>query len=220
MKTDLQLKHDVEEELEWDPAVSASRIGVEVTGRVVTLSGHPSSYAEKLAAEQAAQRVGGVRAVVVRMDVVLPGDEVRADEDIANVVRSILLWTVGLADDAVHVQVEHGHVILSGMVDWAWQRQMASNAISSLRGVTEMRNLIGVRHPVEADTIGEQIRKAMQRHAEREAKHITVTVHDGTVTLSGKVDSSAERAVARGAAWMAPGVRAVVDDLEVERARI
>jgi osmotically-inducible protein OsmY len=219
MKTDLELKHDVEEELEWSPTVNASHIGVEVTNRVVTLSGEPTSYAEKLAAEHAAQRVGGVRAVVVRMDVHLPGHEVRDDEDIANVVRSILLWTVGLADDAVHVQVEHGHVTLSGTVDWAWQSQMAWRAISSLRGVTGVKNRIDVRHVVEAAAIGEQIRNAMQRHAEREAKHIDVVVHDGTVTLSGKVDSSAERALARGAAWMVPGVHAVVDDLEIERAR-
>lgn len=219
MKTDLQLKHDVEAELEWEPAVNASHIGVEVANRVVTLSGQPSSYAEKLAAEQATQRVGGVRAVVVRMDVHLPGHEVRSDEDIANVVRSILLWTVGVSDDAVHVRVEQGRVILSGTVDWAWQSQMALRAISPLRGVTGVTNLIDVRQVVEAATIGEQIRSAMRRHAEREAKHINVAVHDGTVTLSGKVDSSAERALARGAAWMVPGVRAVVDDLEIERAR-
>lgn len=219
MKTDLQLKHDVEEELEWAPAVNASHIGVEVANRVVTLSGHPSSYAEKLAAEHAAQRVGDVRAVVVQMDVRLPGDDVRLDEDIASVVRSLLRWTVGLSDEAVRVQVEHGRVTLAGTVDWAWQSQMASRAISPLRGVTSVTNLIDVRYAVEPVAIGEQIRKAMQRHAEREAKHIDVVVHEGTVTLSGKVDSSADRAVARGAAWMVPGVRAVVDDLEVERTR-
>lgn len=216
MKTDLELKHDVEEELEWEPAVTASDIGVEVKDRVVTLSGHPSSYAAKLAAEHAAHRVDGVRAVVVEMAVCLPGHDVRTDEDIANIARSILRWTVGLHEDSVHVQVEHGHVLLTGAVDWAWQSQVAARVIGQLRGVTSMVNHIDVRHNVEPEIIGKQIHAAMQRHVEREAKHIHVTVHDGTVTLTGKVYSFAERAVARGAAWSTPGVHAVVDDLVVE----
>lgn len=216
MKTDLDLKHDVEEELEWEPAVNASDIGVEVKDCVVTLSGHPSSYAAKLAAEHAAHRVDGVRAVVVEMQVRLAGHDVRTDEDIANIAHSILRWTVGLHEDSVRVQVEQGHLQLSGTVDWAWQSQMAARVIGQLRGVTGVVNHIEVRHTLEPDAIGKQIHSAMQRHAEREAKHIRVTVHDGTVTLTGKVHSFAERAVARGAAWSAPGVRAVVDDLIVE----
>lgn len=216
MKTDLQLKHDVEAELEWEPAVSTSNIGVEVAERVVTLSGHPSSFAEKLAAERAAQRVGGVRAVVVDMKVRLLDSDVRTDADIASVALSILHWTVGLHESAVHVQVEKGHVTLTGDVEWSWQSQMAARSISQLRGVIDVVNRISVQRTVAPETIGAQIRSAMQRHAEREAQHIGVSVHEGTVTLSGKVHSQAERAVARGAAWAAPGVRAVVDDLVVE----
>lgn len=216
MKTDLQLKHDVEEELEWEPAVNASDIGVEVKDRVVTLSGHPPSYAEKLAAEHAARRVDGVRAVVVEMEVRLPGHDVRTDEDIAGIAQSVLRWTVGLHEDSVHVQVEQGRVWLTGAVEWAWQSQMAARVISQLRGVTGVVNHVEVRHVVAAGTIGAQIHSAMQRHADREAKHIHVAVHEGTVTLSGTVHSVAERAVARGAAWAVPGVRAVVDDLVVE----
>ncbi|RQH05789.1 BON domain-containing protein [Paraburkholderia dinghuensis] len=216
MKTDLDLKHDVEEELEWEPAVTASDIGVEVNDRVVTLSGHPSSYAAKLAAEHAARRVDGVRAVVVEMQVRLAGHDVRTDEDITNIARSILRWTVGLHEDSVRLQVDRGHVLLTGEVDWTWQSQMAARVIGQLRGVTGVVNHIDVRHTLEPETIGRQIHSAMQRHAEREAAHIRVTVHDGTVRLTGKVHSSAERAVARGAAWSAPGVRAVIDDLIVE----
>lgn len=216
MKTDLDLKHDVEEELEWEPAVNAPDIGVEVKDGVVTLSGHPSSYAEKLAAEHAAHRVGGVRAVVVELEVRLPGHDVRTDEDIATIARSILRWTVGLHEDSVQVEVERGHVRLTGAVDWAWQSQMAARVIGQLRGVTGVVNHIDVHHAVAPEVIGEQIHSAMKRHAEREAKHIRVTVHEGTVTLTGKVHSYAERAVARGAAWSTPGVRAVVDDLTVE----
>ncbi|SAK95476.1 BON domain protein [Caballeronia arationis] len=106
MKTDMKLKQDVEEELDWTPDVDATHIGVEVRDGVVTLSGHPASYAEKLAAEVAAQRVSGVKAVVVEMDVRLPNAEVRDDEEIAHAAQSVLRWTVGLRADAVKLQVE------------------------------------------------------------------------------------------------------------------
>lgn len=216
MKTDLQLKHDVEAELEWEPAVTASNIGVEVKDGVVTLAGHLASLREKIAAEQAVQRVGGVRALVVELDVRLPGDDMRTDADIAHIARSVLNWTAGLSEDAVQVQVEHGHVVLKGAVDTAWQSQAAARAVAQLRGVAGVVNHIEVRHAVAPDKISKDILEAMRRHADREARHIQVTVDEGTVRLSGKVHSFAERAVARGAAWAAPGVRAVVDDLIVE----
>ncbi|KDB08226.1 transport-associated protein [Burkholderia sp. lig30] len=216
MKTDKQVKQDVEDELEWDPAVDATRIGVEVEDRVVTLSGHPASYAEKVAAEKAAHRVAGVKAVVVEMEVHLPHDDHHTDEDVAKAVRAVLHWTVGLPDEVIKVQVEKGWVTLTGKVDWGYQRQLALRAISQMRGVTGVSDQIEVGGDVAPGDIGANIRKAMQRHADREAKHIEVIVHDGTVTLNGKVGSYAERAVARGAAWSAPGVRAVVDNLVVE----
>lgn len=216
MKTDLQLKHDVEAELEWDPAVTASTIGVEVKDGIVTLSGHLASLREKIAAEQAVQRVGGVRAMVVELDVRLPGEDVHTDEDIANIARSVLRWTTGLSEDSVQVQVEHGHVDLSGGVDEAWQSQMVVRAIAQLRGVAGVTNHIEIRHTVAPEQVGRDILEAMRRHADREARHIQITVNEGTVRLSGTVHSFAERAVARGAAWAAPGVRAVVDDLTVE----
>jgi hyperosmotically inducible protein len=186
-----------------------------VRDRVVTLSGHPCSYAEKLAAEKAAQRVAGVKAVVVEMDVRLLDTDVRTDEEIANAVRTILHWTVGLGEEAVKVQVEKGWVTLCGEVDCAHQSQIATRTISQMRGVTGVSNLIQIGGDAAADGIGEQIGKALQRHAEREAKHIGVKVHEGTVTLTGTVDSMAERSAVRGAAWSAPGVHAVVDNLTV-----
>ncbi|MEX3916391.1 BON domain-containing protein [Paraburkholderia sp. BR10872] len=216
MKTDLQLKHDVEAELEWEPAVTASNIGVEVKDGVVTLAGHLSSLGEKIAAEQATRRVGGVRALVIELDVHLPGEDVRTDEDIAHIARSVLRWTAGLTEDAVQVQVERGHVVLRGAVDWPWQSQTAVRAIAQLRGVADVMDHIEIHHKVGPDQISKDILDAMRRHADREARHIQVTVQEGTVRLSGKVHSFAERSVARGAAWAAPGVRAVVDDLTVE----
>jgi osmotically-inducible protein OsmY len=216
MKTDGQLKKEVEEELEWDPAVTATDIGVEVADRIVTLSGHPPSLAEKLAAEKAAHRVAGVKAVVVDMQVRLPQKDERTDEDVANAVHAILHWTVGLPDDSVKVQVEKGWVTLTGAVDWAYQSHVAARTVSQMRGVRGVANRIEVRGDIASEDIGAKIAQAMQRHAEREVRHIRIEVKDGTVTLTGKVGSYAERAVARGAAWSAPGVRAVVDDLVVE----
>lgn len=215
MKSDFELKRQVEEELAWDPAVDSTDIGVEVRDRIVTLSGHPSSYAEKLAAEKAAQRVAGVKAVVVEMSIRLPHADVRTDEEIANAVRTMMRWTVGLNEEAVKVQVEKGWVTLSGEVDRAYQSHVATRTISHMRGVTGVSNLIRIGGQAAAQDIGEQIGKALQRHAEREAKHIEVKVHEGTVTLTGKVGSAAERWAVRGAAWSAPGVHAVVDDLTV-----
>jgi hyperosmotically inducible protein len=215
MKTDQQLQREVEEELAWDPAVNATDIGVEVKERVVTLSGHPASYAEKLAAEKAAQRVAGVKAVVVEMSIRLPHGDIRTDEDIANAVRLVLKWTVGLSEASVQVQVEKGRVTLRGKVGTAFQRHVATRAISHMRGVTSVSNLVDVGGDVAADDIGEKIKKALHRHAEREAKHIGVTAQQGVVTLTGKVSSYAERSAARGAAWSAPGVHAVVDNLTV-----
>jgi hyperosmotically inducible protein len=204
MKTDRKLKEDVEEELDWSPDVNSTGIGVEVEDGVVTLSGHPSSYAEKLAAEKAVQRVAGVKAVVVEMEVRLPHSDVRNDVDIASAADTILRWTVGLREGAVKVQVEKGWVTLRGHVDWAYQSQVAARRIAHMRGVTGVTNLI------------EKIGRALQRHAEREAKHIAIEVQNGTVTLAGKVGTYSERMAARGAAWSAPGVHAVVDNLEVQ----
>ncbi|RKR38566.1 BON domain-containing protein [Paraburkholderia sp. BL17N1] len=215
MKSDMELKRQVEDELAWDPAVNVTDIGVEVHDRVVTLSGHPASYAEKLAAEKAAQRVAGVKAVVVEMDIRLLHTDVRTDEEIANAVRTILHWTVGLSEEAVKVQVEKGWVTLRGEVDCAYQSHVATRTISQMRGVTGVSSLIQIGGNAAAQDIGDQIGKALQRHAEREAKHIDVKVHEGTVTLTGKVDSTAERSAVRGAAWSAPGVHAVVDNLTV-----
>ncbi|KVD88311.1 OsmY domain-containing protein [Burkholderia ubonensis] len=215
MKADKQLKQEVQEELEFDPAVDATRIGVEVANRIVTLSGHPASYAEKLAVERAANRVSGAKAVVVDMTVHLPDDDVRTDEDIADAVRSVLHWTVGLHDDKVKVQVERGWITLSGKVDWAYQSHVALRTISQMRGVIGVTNHIEVLGDIGADDIGASIRRAILRHAEREIRHIEIDVHDGTVTLSGKVDSKAEREAARWAAWSGRGVRAVVDNLVV-----
>lgn len=215
MKSDKQLKQDVERELEWDPAVNAAGIGVEVHDRVVTLAGHLSSYTEKLAAEKATQRVEGVRAVVVELDVRVPDQEKRTDEEVASSVRSVLLWTDGVPEPAIKIRVEKGVVSLSGEVEWGFQRSAAESAVGRLRGVIALFNNINVRPRVAAGDITAKIQDALKRHGEQEAKHIQVAVSDGTVILSGKVDTFSDKAISRSAAWSAPGVRQVVDRLSV-----
>jgi osmotically-inducible protein OsmY len=112
--------------------------------------------------------------------------------------------------------VEKGWVTLTGAVDWAYQRHIVARAVAHMRGVRGLTNSIEVRRKVAPDEIGKKIGAAMRRHAEREVSHIGIDIKDGTVTLTGKVGSYAERALARGVAWSAPGVCAVVDDLVVE----
>ncbi|CAN7795332.1 BON domain-containing protein [Caballeronia sp. LjRoot34] len=216
MKTDRQLKQHVEEELDWTPDVDSSNFAVEVKDGIVTLVGHPSSYAEKLAAETGVQRVSGVKAIVVEAEVRLPSKDVMSDADIARAATSALHWTAGLKEGAILVQVEKGWVTLRGDVELNWQRHRAARRIAHTRGVTGVANMIKVGGNLAPADVGEQIGRALLRHAEREAKHIGIEVHDGVVTLSGTVESYGERESARGAAWSAPGVHAVVDHLVVE----
>lgn len=143
MKTDKQLKQDVERELERDPAINAAGIGVEVHERVVTLAGHLVRYAEKVAAEKAAQRVEGVKGVVVEFDAGVDSAK-RTDEEIASSVRSVLQWTEGVPESAIKITVEKGVVTLSGEVEWDYQRNAAESAISRLRGIVAVLNEINV----------------------------------------------------------------------------
>ncbi|WER44702.1 BON domain-containing protein [Cupriavidus sp. WKF15] len=213
MKTDLQLKKEVAEELDWDPAIDAAAVGVEVHEGVVTLSGHLPSYAEKLAAERAAEKVSGVRAVVVNLDVRLAS--LVSDEAIATAASDALQWHVHVPADAIKLRVEKGWVTLTGEVEWGYQRKLAESTVSHLRGVTGVTNQIKMLVRTAPADVVERIEAALRRHVEREAKHIDVSMRDGTVTLSGHVDSRAERLAAVGAAWSAPGVAAVVDNLQL-----
>lgn len=213
MKTDLQLKQDVTDELNWDPAIDAAAIGVEVRQGVVTLSGHLRSYAEKVAAERVAQRVRGVRAVVVDLEVLIPGEF--RDEEIAAAARNMLQWHVHVPSEQIHVTVEKGCVTLTGIVEWGYQRRLAERVVAQLRGVTAVTNQIGVKPGVAPADLHARITAALKRHAEREARHIEILVERDAVTLKGKVDSLLEREAAVGAAWSAPGVSRVIDDLHV-----
>lgn len=213
MKTDTQIKMDIEDELDWDPAVTSTDIGVIVKDGVVTLTGHLSSLVEKLAAEQAAQRVAGVKAVAVEMDVHISSDHVRGDTDIAAAANHALQWNVSVPNSKVHVKVENGWVSLGGAVDWDYQRSAAQKAVQNLVGVVGVNNQIAVKPRISPVDIQRGIEGALTRHAEREARHMQVLVEGSCVTLKGKVHSLAERQAAQGAAWSAPGVSGVINEL-------
>ncbi|MHA6896437.1 BON domain-containing protein [Ralstonia pseudosolanacearum] len=213
MKSDLGIKQDVNDELLWEPALDAAGIGVEVEHGVVTLSGHVRSYMEKVAAERAAERVAGVRGVVQKIEVRLPGEH--TDADVAEAARSTLEWHASLPSNRIEVLVENGWVTLSGDVDWPYQSELAAHAVGSLRGVAGLINRLTIRARVVPTDVVQQIGAALKRHAAREADHIRVSVQGGTVTLSGSIDSASERRAAKGAAWSAPGVTEVIDHLQL-----
>ncbi len=215
MKTDQQLKQDVTDELAWDPAVTSERVGVAVKNGIVTLSGHIDTYAEKRAIEKALRRVNGVKAIALELDVMLSPDHQRGDTDIAQAADLALRWNSSLPPDRVRATVEHGWVTLSGEVDWDAERTSAEKAVRGLIGVLGVRNEITLRARATPAGIGARIEQALERHAEREARRITVDVRGATVTLRGSVDSWRERDAAAGAAWSAPGVLAVVNELRV-----
>jgi osmotically-inducible protein OsmY len=215
MKTDAQLKADVTHELEWDPAINATAIGVAVQDGVVTLTGHLDTFAEKYAVEQAVQRVAGVKAVAIELDVkLLPGHE-RSDSEIAHAAENALTWHALVPNDRIRLQVEKGWITLSGEVDWDYQRSTAAQAVRGLVGVRGVNNTITLKPRATPADISQRIRDALKRHAEREANKVEVSVNGSTVTLSGRVDAWAERNAVQGAAWAAPGVAQVINRVTV-----
>ena len=213
--TDLKLRQDVLDELEFEPSVDAAGIGVAVNDGVVTLTCHVSTYAEKLAAERAAKRVSGVRAVAQEITVRYLGEKKLSDDEIAKRALNLLQWDVSVPAD-VKVTVENGLVTLTGEVDWHYQKAAAETAIHKLAGIATVLNSIKLKRPVvNVSDIKSKIENALKRHAEVEAGGISVTVSDGEVTLNGKVDSWNERQAVVRAAWSAPGVHIVEDHLRI-----
>ena len=215
MKTDAQLQQDVMAELKWEPAVHAAQIGVEVKDGVVTLAGEVSSYSEKWNAERAAQRVNGVKALAVAMKVKLSEFGKRTDADIAQSAKNILGWTSSLPADAVKVMVEGGWLTLSGDVGWQYQRQDAADSVRYLSGVIGVSNQIAIKPAVSAAVVKSDIEASLKRRAAADAKTIAVEVKGSDVTLTGTVHSWAERDLATRSAWGSPGVRSVVDHMNL-----
>jgi osmotically-inducible protein OsmY len=215
MKTDMQLQRDVIDELRWDPAVGRAEIGVAAKDGVVTLSGEVETFAQKYAAEHAATRVGGVRAVAEELTVKLPTATERSDTDLAHAAVTALRWDIEVPDDRVTVRVEDGWIALEGTVEWQYQRTAAVRALRYLTGVKGLTNLITVKPRASVQDIRAKIETALKRSAELDALRIHVEASNGTVRLTGHVRSWAERNDAEQAAWSAPGVSKVEDRLLV-----
>lgn len=216
-KSDSQIKQDVLNELKWDTRVEETDIGVQVRDGVVTLVGSVPVYAKKLAARDAAHRVHGVLDVVDEMQVRVPGIGARSDTEIAHAVRLALEWDAFVPDERITSTVSMGIVTLEGPVDTWAQRADAERAVRGLSGVRGVINQLSVRtKQIDATRIKNDIEEALERQAEREARRISVTVREGTVTLTGRIRSWAERNAVDRVAGFAPGVQRVDDRLIVD----
>ncbi len=214
-ENDAQLQYDVLTELEWEPSIDAATIGVTAKNGVVTLTGAVPSYYNKLTAERVAKRIFGVKAVANDIAVHLPGSAERTDTDIASAAVNALHWDTTVPSDDIQVLVEGGKVALEGAVDWHYQKEAAERAIRTLVGVKEIINRITVKGRVQPTDVQEKIEAAFKRSAELDARRISVEAQDGKVILRGNVRSWNESNEAQQAAWSAPGVTAVENDITV-----
>jgi len=213
MKTDSEIKKDVLSELLWDPLISETKVGVTVNEAVVTLTGHLDTYAEKVAAKRAAERVSGVKAIALEIDVIPIGVHQRSDTEIALAVEHALSWNTSVPQDRVKVTVEKGWVTLKGDLDWNFQRRAMERMVRPLKGVVGITDNIQLKTLPVPLKLQERIQDALTRQAMREARRIEVSVEGSEVTLRGHVHSWAERYAAEGASWSAPGVTRVNNQL-------
>lgn len=216
-KSDSQLLNDVQEELVWDPSVGRVEIGVAVNNGVVTLSGQVDSYPKKSAALRATERVTGVRAIADELKTILSSSSIRSDTDIAHVVADALRWDIQVPEEKIKARVDDGWVWLDGDVEWEYERAAAEDAVRNLTGVRGVSNDIRIKKRAWPNDVKERIESALKRQADLDAAQITVQASDGRVTLRGRVHSWSARADAERAAWSAPGVSTVEDELRVSR---
>jgi len=213
---ELKLRDDVMDELAYEPSVEAAHIGVAVDQNTVTLTGHVSSYAQKLAAIAAVRRVKGVRGIADEIEVVDPAQALTSDEDLLQRAINMLTWDSVVPAEAIQVTVHNRLVTLTGKVNWEYQRSSAEHGIRRLAGVRAVINNIEIEPHAKAENVKDKIEAALKRHAEVEAKNIRVTVRDDSeVLLEGEVQSWDEKVAVEKAAWSAPGVKNVKDQLTV-----
>ena len=216
MKTDSQIQKDVMAQLKWEPFLNATEIGVAVKNGIVTLSGKVDSYLKKLAAEDAAKKISGVKAIAEDIQIgVSPADK-KTDTEIAEAVVNALKWHTAVQEDKIKIKVENGLVRLEGEVEWEYQKTNAKAAVANLTGVNGVINLIVVKPKIVSAAIEKRINEAFHRSATIDSSKITADVVGSKITLRGKVRSYTEKEDAENAAWNAPGVTSVKNELEIE----
>lgn len=215
MRTDEAIRRDVEAQLTWAPDLNGADVAVSVKEGVVTLAGFARSYGQKWEAEREAKRVTGVRGVANDIEVRLPEVDQRPDPEIAREAVQQLRAQLPYSGERVTAVVKNGWVTLEGEVEWQFERERAEDAVRRVRGVKGVSNLIALRAKVATPVVKTQIEEALKRSAETDAKNITVEVQGDKVILRGQVRSWAERQDAERAAWRAPGVREVENQIVI-----
>jgi osmotically-inducible protein OsmY len=215
MSVDSELQQAVLAELKWEPSVDAAHIGVTASSGVVTLTGHVENYSQKQAAEKAAGRVKGVKAVAEEIEVKLPYDIKRGDEEIAAAAIERLAWDSSVPRDAIKVRVEKGWVTLTGDVEWRFQKDAAEQDIRALIGVVGVSNQTKIKPSVNVSNISDDIVRALHRSWFYDPKTITVSALGGRVKLTGTVSTWQAREVAESTAWSAPGVTSIDNEIAV-----
>jgi osmotically-inducible protein OsmY len=215
MRSNSEIKHDVEAELSWTPDIDETDIAVTVTDSIVTLSGFVNNYAEKCQAERAAKRVLGVAGVADDIQVRVTAAAGVDDPSIASAAVAAIKANLPICADRIKVVVSDGLLTLEGQLEWNYERERAEEAVRPLRGVRMVNNQLRIEPRVEPLEIKRRIEEAFRRSAELDAEAITVTAEGRDVTLRGKVRSWKERLQAQQTAWSAPGVASVQDNLDI-----
>jgi osmotically-inducible protein OsmY len=215
MSNDNYLQQAVLSELRWDPSVTAANIGVTAKAGVVALTGHVESFLEKHAAETAARRVKGVKAVAEEIEVRLPFDIKRGDEEIAKAAVDRLAWNVSVPSNAIGVTVENGWLTLTGHVEWHFQAEAAQHDVGGLYGVRGITNQIAIKPQVNPLSVSDDIMHALHRSWFFDGQTVNVKADGGKITLTGSVHTPHERNLAASTAWAAAGTTSVENEIVI-----